>query len=818
MNTPAHSADDILAALDDVGPPGAPVTKADIAAEFGDTDQWLEDGLERLVADGRLRSRSVGSDGRVWWRPPDTEGGQQADLDAFRVSLNDTLRSLSDPVEIQEEAARVLAERLNTDRAVYAEVFPDGETVEAKSWFQRPGLAALGVKHQFSDFSEDVAATLRRGEPVVVDDVTAIEDQSDAQEKAYLSADIHAYLTVPRLKDGRLVGLFTLHQNSPRAWGEMALSLTEETVERTWEAVERARAEQTLEETNAELERLNAATRELITADVATLRATVAGLAREVLGCASTTLWCYDSDVGELRAVATATAPGRTAEAARPPERLGETVWETFVSGDRTVENDIGSPDGVPDGPSVEPVRSRVLVPLGHHGVLGVASTRPYRFDRGMLDLVETLASTVESSWDRADGEAELQRQNRELTRLDELNTLIRRIDQALVEADTVAAIDETVCDRLAASAPYEFAWVGSYDGETDTVEPRAWAGVDSAAMESLAGPTVTTGAERSRGRANEAGPFLTAIESGEMQTVADIATDPRATPWRQAALERGGRSCHCIPLVYEESVYGLLVVYGGTPHDEDRDAEVLSELGGTIAHAIHAAETSVTRQRDSVVELTLRTTVADTPLCRLARKTGCTIELDGQVLGSSTEPVVVFTAEGMASAELVAVAEASLAFADVTVLNESDAGTLYQATLTDEPLATRLQGRSATVGTLTIDSGVATAVVALPETAAVREYVDGLTDAVPNVELVGRHTRERSTGTTRQLRTTFRDQLTPRQQEVLSMAYRCGFFETPRVQTGAELAEAVGVAQSTFNYHLRGAQRTLFEAVFDRE
>ena len=36
MSTPAHSADDILAALDDVGPPGAPVTKADIAAEFGE--------------------------------------------------------------------------------------------------------------------------------------------------------------------------------------------------------------------------------------------------------------------------------------------------------------------------------------------------------------------------------------------------------------------------------------------------------------------------------------------------------------------------------------------------------------------------------------------------------------------------------------------------------------------------------------------------------------------------------------------------------------------------------------------------------------
>lgn len=100
--------------------------------------------------------------------------------------------------------------------------------------------------------------------------------------------------------------------------------------------------------------------------------------------------------------------------------------------------------------------------------------------------------------------------------------------------------------------------------------------------------------------------------------------------------------------------------------------------------------------------------------------------------------------------------------------------------------------------------------------TAAVRAYLNGIGDTGGTLELVARRTRERSPDSPQHLRTVFWDQLTPRQQEVLELAYRCGFFETSRVQTGSELADTLDIAQSTFNYHLRGAQRALCDEVFD--
>ena len=810
MESPDHQHDDVLDGLAGLGPPGRPATTADIAAAIDDDEAAVAQRLDALAEAGVVESMSVGGE-RVWWRPRDPEGTLAAEVDAFRVELDDTLRPLSDPSEIQRAAARLLGQRMDADRALYLEVFPDGETLQVRQGFHRDDFAAMETKHRFSDFGADIVATLRGGDPVVVDDVTELDDHSETG--AYLDANIHAYLTVPLLKDDRLAGLFTLHQFEPREWDERAVRMTRETVERTWEAVERASAERELAETNAELERLNEATRELLTADEAALRERVADIARTVLDCAATTLWCYDADDGELRPVATAQAPDRVADTGAPSTDRAEAVWETFVDTELAVEDAIEPPAGVPDGPTVEPIRSRVLVPLGRHGVLEVRSTEPGRFDSGMLDLVETLGATVETAWNRAAGEAELQRRNRELTRLDELNTLIRHIGQAIVDADTVADIDETVCARLADSALYEFAWVGRYDADADTIEPRAWAGIDSGAVEGLA---ETAGYERLPSTAES--PLLNAVRTGELQTVADIARDTRTVPWREVALERGARSCYCLPLGYEDSVYGLLVVYGGTPDHDQRDTDVLGELADIIAHAIHSTEVAATQRANTVVELTLRTDGATTPLVRLARELDAAFTGDGRVLGDPDRPVVVFTATGTDAETLEAAAASSFGVETFTVLSETDDGLLCKAQLTDTPLAAHFRRPAATVRSLTVDAGVATTVVTLPETAMVREYVDAVREAVPGLELVARHTRERTPATRDALRTEFDERLTPRQQEVLAMAYRCGFFETPRVQTGAELADAVGIAQSTFNYHLRGAQRKLLDEVFGYE
>ncbi|WP_435064291.1 helix-turn-helix domain-containing protein [Halobaculum sp. EA56] len=62
------------------------------------------------------------------------------------------------------------------------------------------------------------------------------------------------------------------------------------------------------------------------------------------------------------------------------------------------------------------------------------------------------------------------------------------------------------------------------------------------------------------------------------------------------------------------------------------------------------------------------------------------------------------------------------------------------------------------------------------------------------------------------------RTRLTDRQREVLAAAHRRGYFEHPREANAAEVADALGIASSTFREHLAAAQARLLDQLFDRE
>jgi hypothetical protein len=267
---------------------------------------------------------------------------------------------------------------------------------------------------------------------------------------------------------------------------------------------------------------------------------------------------------------------------------------------------------------------------------------------------------------------------------------------------------------------------------------------------------------------------------------------------------------------VHEESVYGVLVVYKRTPQPDKYDRDVLAALGRTIAHAINAVETRETIYADSVVELTLQSATAETPLCRLSRTTDCVIEFEGVVPGSDGTMTVFFTATGVSPDEIIAAADQTVAIEGLSCLDERENGALFEARLSEPSFALLFLERHTTVRDLTVESGTATAVVDLPESADVREFIEEMQSVLPDLELLARRPRRESLETLLTLRTAFEERLTPRQREVLQLAYRSGFFESPRIRTGQELADALDISQSTFNYHLRGAERELCEAVFD--
>ena len=734
----------------------------------------------------------------------ESEAELAAELEAIR-ELQEVSTELIHEDDIERLSDRILDAAVEIMDAEFAslQLFrPDQDVLELVTHRGFNEKATSSWEQIHPQDSSTCARALQTGERVTVSDVATCERLAGTENREiYLQTGIRAVQTTPLVsRSGAILGMFSTHWADPRDLSERDLSHLDVLARQAADLIEHQQTMEELSASEATLDRLNVATQELIGTETETFADRVASLVRYVLDVEYATLWQYDDRSGHLEASVTDVAPDVHVQAVDFRTGNAEQVWETFVGSDVEVEDDFEAPTD-----STAPLCSRAFVPLGRHGVVCLASTRSDAFDERTVDLMETVAATVETAWDRATGEQELTRRNEELTRLDRLNTLIREIDQALVAAGTREDIDEAVCGRLAESDFYEFAWIGAFDADVEAVRPRSWAGVDGSTIEKLADASDDAGSAPD--------PFVTAIRTREMQVIEDIATDTRTGTWREVALTRGARSCFKIPLAYEDAVYGVLVVYGVSPGQDRRDTDVLAELGRTVAHAINAIETSDTFQAESVVELTLRSTAAATPLCRLSRTTGNELEFEGLVPGTDGPPVVFFSVPRETANQVVAAGQDVLGIEELTPLPSQGDCSMLRARLNDPGLACHVLKQDARVRSLRFDAGTATAVVDLPGSATVRAFVNALTQEVPDLELLSRRTRTHEP--TASLQTAVLDRLTPRQQEVLQLAYRSGYFEMPRGQTGEELADALGIVPSTFAKHIRTAERNLLDVIF---
>src|SRR5688572_9854801 len=95
----------------------------------------------------------------------------------FLISLNEQLRPLKDPGEIQEVAVRLLGEHLHASRVHYAQIY-DYEFVIRQSWAD--GVAPLTGRGPVSRFGTAVLDACRRGETAVVNDVSTDPRFSEA--------------------------------------------------------------------------------------------------------------------------------------------------------------------------------------------------------------------------------------------------------------------------------------------------------------------------------------------------------------------------------------------------------------------------------------------------------------------------------------------------------------------------------------------------------------------------------------------------------------------------------------------------------------
>lgn len=116
-------------------------------------------------------------------------------------------------------------------------------------------------------------------------------------------------------------------------------------------------------------------------------------------------VYCLD-DAGEQLEPAAASPETRELVGELPTFERGEGVlWEAFEAGELAMYDDVGS-ETDPYGDL--PFRSAILVPLGEHGVFGVASTEPGQFEGFDVDMAAILGTGTEAALDRAARERQL--------------------------------------------------------------------------------------------------------------------------------------------------------------------------------------------------------------------------------------------------------------------------------------------------------------------------------------------------------------------------------------------------------------------------
>jgi PAS domain S-box-containing protein len=174
---------------------------------------------------------------------------------------------------------------------------------------------------------------------------------------------------------------------------------------------------------------------------------------------------------------------------------------------------------------------------------------------------------------------------------LQRIRALATEVNQALVRAADRAEIESRVCGILSDASPYLFVWIGEHDPETGTVEARAMAGAERDYLDTV--EITADGDDTGRG------PTGRAVRTRETAVTNDVRTDEEYEPWREAALDRGYRSSAAVPLVYDDTLYGVLNVYADRPGAfDDRERDLLEGLGDDIAHAIHTQEVRQERRR----------------------------------------------------------------------------------------------------------------------------------------------------------------------------------------------------------------------------
>lgn len=451
-----------------------------------------------------------------------------------------------------------------------------------------------------------------------------------------------------------------------------------------------------------------------------------------------------------------------------------------------------------------------LFVPIGSAGVLAVGYDDATSFDSNDREFAEILANAAAAAFERIEKEREihsgreqLREQTVELERLEHINAVFRKLNDTLLGTETREEVFEAVCEQLREIEGVKLAWIGALT-DSDALEPRTWAGDI---------PQYLDSADLDLGSSDE--PAVVAARSDDTVRVANTATNLQREPWKRTALSHGVESAMALPIKAEGLNFGVLsVLAADRAAFAGRLADLLSVIATSVGETVHSIEQRQGIRASDTVEITFEIARDGHPLKRIAADAGCELGVTGVIPEPGDTCRLFLTVNGETPSHVQAVAERLSAVRNVMIATEDDDGGAIELHLEVPLLGVELNQYAVRITRLfaTADSVRATLEVAHPQD--VRGVAGAIRERYPSASLRAKRTpTEEHSDYDRLL--AFRNSLTPRQREVVHMAYLNGYFESPRRCTGEELGEKLDISAQAVYQHIRAAERSLFDEAF---
>ncbi len=223
--------------------------------------------------------------------------------------------------------------------------------------------------------------------------------------------------------------------------------------------------------------------------------------------------------------------------------------------------------------------RSQITLPLFEDqtvaGTLTMYTREPNFVDEEELRLLTELAGDISFALEH------ISRQQK-IDKLSRIRAVSSEINAAIIRIRERKALLEETCRVVSERGKFEMIWIGAIDHDAQQIQPIAWKGFSEEAARAVSWASIST----AKGTLGEA------MQTRKASVRNDIESELPGGKLRHEALKQGYQSSVCLPLVVDDRVTALVVLFAPGRGFFDKDElALLDEVASDISFGLQAIE-----------------------------------------------------------------------------------------------------------------------------------------------------------------------------------------------------------------------------------